>query len=85
MVRAADDGNSSARRVVDRYQFRPAIELYDVVNDPYEMTNLADQPEFTETINKLRDQLEIWMKSQGDQGIQTEQVARQRQRRKRRK
>lgn len=84
MVRAANDGSSSARKVVDRYQFRPAIEFYDVVNDPYEMRNVADQPEFADTIKKLRDQLEIWMKSQGDQGIQTEQVARQRQRRKRR-
>ncbi len=75
ILKAADAGDHLACAVVDRYQHRPAVELYDVVNDPYEMTNIADRPESAKEIALLRNRLELWMKSQGDKGIETEQRA----------
>lgn len=72
---AADSGDATAQRVVDRYQHRPAIEFYDVVEDPLEMHNLADHPEHAATIAELRHQLDQWMKSQGDEGVATEKLA----------
>jgi len=61
---------------VRRYQHRPGVELYDVAKDPYEWTNLADNPEYAEIKAELRKQLDAWMKSQGDKGQQTELEAR---------
>ena len=36
---------------------RPAEELYDLAKDPDQMTNLANDPAYVETLVKLRDQL----------------------------
>jgi len=84
MVQAAEAGDAEARRLVDLYQHRPAVELYDVRADPLEMTNLADAPGSTAVIADLRSRLEAWMREQGDLGIETELAAGQRQRRGRR-
>ena len=72
---AAEQGDAAAQRVVARYQRRPAIEFYDVIEDPLEMHNLADHPEHAEKVAELRHQLDRWMKSQGDEGIATERLA----------
>ncbi len=75
MIKAADAGDEKARQAVRRYQHRPAVELYDVVADPLEMNNLAGLPGHSDTIDQLRTQLEAWMKSQGDLGVETERLA----------
>ena len=51
---------------------RPEIEFYDTEKDPYELNDLAKNPEYAETIKRLKKQLERWMAQQGDQGIETE-------------
>ena len=48
--------------------FRPKEELYDLKNDPYEMTNLADNPEYKTILDKLSRALDDWMKQTGDDG-----------------
>jgi hypothetical protein len=45
---------------------RPAEELYDLNNDPYEITNVAADPEFAATKKKLRAALDKWMEETGD-------------------
>ena len=45
---------------------RPAEELYDVANDPYQLTNLADRREYAETKRTLRAELERWMRDTAD-------------------
>lgn len=75
LVTAAEHGDPSAQLAVNRYQHRPPVELYDMVHDPFEMTNLADRPEMADTIAVLRTELANWMKSQGDDGIGTESRA----------
>ena len=66
-------------RLVDMYQNRPAEELYDIVADPYELTNLAAAPAHAKVKATLSAALDAWMKQQGDEGNATEMKARQRQ------
>ena len=37
-------------------------------NDPWEMNNLADKPEYQSRIRKMKKELEKWMEQQGDKG-----------------
>ncbi|MEW4489327.1 sulfatase [Thalassoglobus sp. JC818] len=55
--------------LVKRYTSRPAKELYKTSDDPYELTNLADLPEYSAIQNRLETELERWMNEQGDPGI----------------
>lgn len=68
-----------AKEQVERYQHRPPVELYDLQNDPFEMKNLADQPEQKPNLARLRVALDGWMKQQGDEGVKTEMEAKEHQ------
>ena len=58
--------NAAARRIVDRYHARPKEELYDLRKDPREQENLAAETAHGERLRQFRDELETWMKTQGD-------------------
>ena len=77
--RAKAESDADAAEKVRRYENRPGEELYDVVKDPYEWNNLADDPACAETKAKLRKKLLAWMKACGDKGQQTELEAREHQ------
>jgi len=68
-----------AALLVRRYQHRPAEELYDVRQDPFELNNLAGESEYAEIKAELRAELLAWMQQQGDEGIGTELKALERQ------
>lgn len=68
-------GDAHALAMIEKYQHRPAEELYDVKNDPHCLNNLIDDPEFVELKADLSTQLNAWMKSQGDEGAATEALA----------
>ena len=55
--------------LVKRYTNRPAEQLYNTINDPYELTNLADDPQYAEIKTTLSQALDRWLTSQGDPGI----------------
>ena len=55
-----------ARDKVQRYQQRPAEELYDLEADPLEQHNLASDPAHAGQLQALRDQLAAWMQTQAD-------------------
>ena len=59
-------------RRVRTFQHRPAEELYDLTKDPYELNDLADNPEHQKLLASLREQLDTWMKQQGDRGMEAE-------------
>lgn len=61
--------NDHTYAMVKRYMHRPAEELYDTQNDPYEMKNLAQDSEYQQRKAKLSEELDRWMQTQGDPGI----------------
>lgn len=73
--RKGQQGDAFAAEQAARYTKRPAIELYDLQADPWELTNAADRPENAATLGRLRAQLDAWMRQQGDLGDQTEREA----------
>ena len=57
------------------YSYRPSTELYDVQDDPYQLNNLATSSGYDRIINRMQNELEQFMKQQGDQGVVTEAMA----------
>ncbi|MFR9582187.1 MAG: sulfatase [Rikenellaceae bacterium] len=47
---------------------RPAEELYDVVNDPHEIVNLATDPRYAKEMDAMRKRLSDWIEESGDRG-----------------
>ncbi len=47
---------------------RPSEELYDVVNDPEEVHNLALDPKYQDKLTEMRTILDNWVKETDDQG-----------------
>jgi uncharacterized sulfatase len=48
----------------------PAEELYDLRADPYETNNLANDPEYQDTLRTLRSRLKSHLEETSDQGLQ---------------
>ena len=61
-----------AAATVRRYQVRPEWELYDLADDPHELRNRIDDPEYAERIGTMKQTLADWMRDQGDLGQPTE-------------
>jgi len=61
------------------YQKRPKEELYDVINDPFNLHNLAADPKFKTIKSELSSKLAAFMKQQNDKGLATEMDALSRQ------
>ena len=80
-IKKAQDGDADAKDKVNRYQWRPEIEVYDLEEDPHEWNNLAGKSEVKTIQQRLSKALKKWMKSQGDLGQETELAALERQRR----
>lgn len=49
-------------------EYRPSEELYDLVNDPHETINLADNPDYADILSNHRKILNEWMTETDDQG-----------------
>lgn len=64
--------DDTASTVVRRCIMRPAEELYDVIADPWELNNLAANPDHADTVQLLRSYLDVWMQANGDDGLTTE-------------
>jgi len=73
----AETDKFAGQRVHD-YQTRPAEELYDLKNDPYEFKNLIDNPEYAAIKKELSAAMDKWMLQQGDKGQETEMKANER-------
>jgi uncharacterized sulfatase len=57
---------------VDLYQIRPSEELYNLENDPDEMNNLANMPQYNDIKFELKKSLQQWMNQQNDKGLESE-------------
>lgn len=61
--------------IAERVHFlvkRPTEELYDLLNDPFELENLAGDPGYADIKSNLSASLDQWMEMQGDHGLETE-------------
>ncbi len=54
---------------------RPKEELYDRLSDPWELNNLAEDPDHAKILNELRGILEDWIAETNDQGQHPEPAA----------
>ncbi|MBI3877166.1 MAG: sulfatase [Verrucomicrobia bacterium] len=58
--------DAATARFIATLERHPAEELYDTESDPYELNNLAGQPEQRERLARLRAQLRDWLRQQTD-------------------
>lgn len=58
-----------AAAIIRRYYTRPEFELFDLVKDPLEIDNLAEEPNYNGQLTELKAQLTKWTTAQGD-GLQ---------------
>ncbi|MCP3915231.1 MAG: sulfatase-like hydrolase/transferase [bacterium] len=72
---AAAAGDERARELVHAYRHRPAEELYDCIEDPWNRTNLIGDESLDGVARALRAELDAWMRDQGDSGQGTEMRA----------
>jgi len=54
------------RRPLIDYVRRPPEELFDLEEDPFEVTNLADHPDHAERLQSFREALETWQQETRD-------------------
>ena len=47
---------------------KPKEEFYDVLNDPYEINNLINEPQYIDIIDNLRTSLIKWREDSNDLG-----------------
>tara|TARA_R110000850_G_scaffold42902_7_gene110042 strand:- start:2453 stop:3928 length:1476 start_codon:yes stop_codon:yes gene_type:complete len=66
-----DEALNATQRLLFR-DVRPAEELYDVNEDPFEINNLAGDPAYTDKLAELRERLEVWMVETDDKGREPE-------------
>ncbi len=62
--------NEETYKLVQRYLRRPPEQLYHLETDRYEMQNLADSDSVADIKRQLSDELDRWMKAQGDPGAE---------------
>jgi len=57
------------KRTVEAYLHRPKFELYDLAEDPHEVNNLADNPEYGKVLGDLKAKLKAFQKRTKDPWI----------------
>ena len=57
------------KRTVDAYLHRPKFELYDLQNDPHEVKNLADDPQYKDKLDQMKAKLKAFQKQTKDPWI----------------
>ncbi|MDA7916219.1 sulfatase [Verrucomicrobia bacterium] len=72
---AEANGDTTAVALLEKFHNRPAEELYNLDQDPYEMNNLADNLEHAATKKRLNRELLKWMADQKDPGAAMDDVA----------
>lgn len=53
---------------------KPIEELYDTEKDPWELSNLAELPEYSDRLARMRAATEVWQEKIGDTGLIPEAV-----------
>lgn len=72
MHKLHEEGKLTAAQELFMAPKRPREELYDTLNDPDEVHNLADDPKYKTTLQEMRTALENWESTYGDDGATAE-------------
>ncbi len=72
LIRQRDENTLDSLQAKWLAASKPPEELYDLKNDPYELNNLADDPDYKKEKEKLQLVLNEWISSTGDLGSQNE-------------
>ena len=67
LLRMRDKGTLNEVQSIWFRESKPKEELYDCVNDPHEINNLAGQPEHAEKLKELSAEMDRWLTEIGDQ------------------
>lgn len=62
----------AAAALIKKHKYRPPVELYNDLEDPYNRHNLAGQKTYRRIEEELAAQLKKWMEYAGDEGLLTE-------------
>jgi N-sulfoglucosamine sulfohydrolase len=62
------------KRTIEKYVWRPPVELYDVQNDPDEVVNLADDPAFAEIRRAMSEKLLVRLRETNDHWLERYQL-----------
>ena len=57
------------KKTVKQYIFRDQFEFFNIKNDPYESNNLANDPKYTQLLEKYKSILKQHQDSMGDPWI----------------
>lgn len=68
LMRLYDAGELNEKQSLWMKPIKPEEELYDLENDPYELNNLASQPDVNDTLIHLRKVLDQWIVETNDLG-----------------
>ncbi len=68
LLRLHKEGKLDAQQAQWFRPNKPDEELFDCINDPHELINLAENPKYTNKLTELRQECEKWMTDIGDMG-----------------
>lgn len=60
------ESSKEIQRIYDIWENPPKYELYDLVNDPWEFVNLAENPKYTAELNRMKQVLKVWRQDTRD-------------------
>lgn len=61
-----DQATDLVQAAYKRWKNPPTYELYDLINDPWEWHNLADQPAYAEILMTLKEEMYAWRQATND-------------------
>lgn len=62
--------DSNAHFITERIIHHPEIEFYDLLKDPDELHNLANDQHYQQKIKEMKTELQKWMAQQKDRGVE---------------
>lgn len=66
MIRLKSEGKLTEEQMDCFVEPRAAEELFDLKNDPFQLMNLADNPEYSEILKEMRETFQNWAKETND-------------------
>ena len=66
LLRLRDEGKLNEAQSQWFRKSKPKEELFDCAVDPYELNNLAENPQYQEKLKELRTEMDRWLKEIGD-------------------